>query len=162
MARKRHLVVGLATMIAVLSGSSQAVAIGMSLPGTATLSGLVPGQTASVSGISLAVTGVVVPWTLSVTPAATVTPGRLRATSGTCGGSIAALTSPLHVNTTAALPVTTTVDRSSYNIVSGAAQLAHGTVADVLTLGYTQAVSTSEAMTTGCVYSATLTYTLTG
>lgn len=145
--------------ILVALAPASASALGISVSSTAALGSLLPGQTASSGTVTVAVTGVLAPWALSVTPAATATPGHLRPTGGTCTGSTNALNHPLNMATTRGLP-TTTVDRASYDLASGSVQIAHGTAADTLSVVYSQPVDVNEAIATGCSYGLTITYTV--
>lgn len=159
MAGVRNIVVGLVVAGGLAWAASPASALGISIPETGTLSALSPGQTSTATGISLGVSGVLLPWSLYVAPEPSPTPGRLRASSSGCAGSPPALATPLHLDTVAGVG-TTTVDQPSYDIVAGAAQVAHGTASDVLTLAYSQPVGAAEALVAGCRYSITLTFTV--
>ena len=153
---RRAALIAAAALAAVPASAS---ALGISVTGTGTLSGLQPGQTSTSPATALAVTGVLAPWSLSVTAEASPTPGHLRSSGPGCANSPAALAQPLHMDTVRGLP-TTTVDRPALDLGSGATQLAHGTAADVLSVVYSQQVLTSEPLVSGCAYSITLTYTV--
>lgn len=136
-----------------------ASALGISLPGSATLSGLVPGQTATATGLGVTVSGVVLPWSLSVQAESSATPGHMRAAATGCSSSETYLQSPLHATASAVLG-TTTIRAPSFDLGSSSVLVAQGTVADVVTMGYSQPVATTEALQTGCSYSITLTFTV--
>jgi len=154
----RQITTGLLVTAALLMGAAPAAALGISVPETATLSALSPGQTSTASGVSILVTGVLFPWSLTVAPESSATPGRLRAGALGCSGSPAALANPLHMNTSAGLG-TTEIKEPSYDIVAGTKQIARGIAADALTVDYTQSVAASEALVAGCSYSITLIFT---
>ena len=153
--RRAALIAAAAALLAPASAS----ALGISVGATATLGGLQPGQTSVAPSSPLTVSGVLTPWSLSVTAEASPTPGHLRSTGLGCAGSPASLVQPLHLDTTRGLP-TTTVDRPAYDFGSGTTQIAHGTAADILQLVYSQQVLTSEPIVSGCAYDITLTYTV--
>jgi hypothetical protein len=141
--------------------AAPAHALGISVPSSASLGALSPGTTASSPAVSVTLSGIVLPWTLTVAPDTSDTPGRMRQSGGTCTGSATALGSPLRVATASTLH-TATIDRPTYDLAAGGAQIAHGTATDVLSLIYSQLVTTGERVTTGCTYSVSLTFTLTG
>ena len=149
----------LLAVCAALVAPASASALGISINGSVALTALQPGQTSSSAGSPVTVTGVVTPWSLSVTAESSPTPGHLRSAGAGCANSPAALVQPLHVDTTRGL-VTTTVDKPSLDLGSGTTQLAHGTAADVLNLVYSQQVLPSEPLVSGCAYQITLTYTV--
>jgi hypothetical protein len=131
-----------------LAAASPAQALGISVvlaPTTAVLSNLGPGKTATTTGsVQATVTGTF--WTLTVSPASTATPGRLRATSGSCTGSETALVHPLHMDTTPGVGGSI-VDNASYDASSATTQIAHGSIADVLTMNFSQLVDSTAVCT---------------
>jgi hypothetical protein len=149
---------GLLAAAAALFVAAPAYALGISVPSTGTLSALTPGQTATASNIDILVTGVVLPWSLSVAPEASATPGKLRASGGGCSNSPAALASPLHV-AASALAGSPLIDGSSFDLGSGTTQIAHGSTPATVRLGYSQPVALSEPLVAGCAYSITLVFT---
>lgn len=154
----RAFITGAVCGAALLSSAVPASALGISVPSTATLSALAPGQTSTAADVSIVVSGVLLPWSLTVAPEATATPGRLRAATSGCSGSPAALESPLRLDTSAGL-ASTEVLQPSYDLEAGTKQIARGTAADVLTIDYSQPVSSSEPLVAGCSYSITLIFT---
>ena len=152
----------LATLVAVAAvaaAPAPAHALGIAVTSTAALGTLLPGSTAMSGPVTVAVSGVLAPWSMSVAPSATATPGHLRQVAGTCTGSTTSLNAALHMDTTRGL-VSTTVDRASYDLAAGSTQIAHGTLADTLTVTFSQVVGSSEAISTGCSYGLTVTYTV--
>lgn len=147
------------TALVLAATATPAAALGISLPGSAALSSLAPGQTATSAGLSVSVTGVLLPWSLTVAPQATATPGRLRAGTTGCTGSPDALQNPLVMKTSSTLG-TTVIDKPTYAIQSGTTQVAHGVAVDVLTVSYEQPIGADEALVAGCQYSITLTFTV--
>src|SRR3954452_17720798 len=107
--------VALLADVAALLAPASASALGISISGTGTLAGLQPGQTSTSPAIPLTVSGVLTPWSLSVTAEASATPGHLRSPGAGCANSPASLVQPLHVDTTRGLP-TTTVDRAALDL----------------------------------------------
>ena len=144
--------------VAALLAPASASALGISVGGSGALSALQPGQTATSGTVPITVTGVLAPWAVSVSAESSPTPGHLRSSGAGCANSPTSLLSPLHLTTTRTLG-TTTIDQPSLDMGSATTQLAHGTVADVVNVVYSQPVSTSEAIVTGCAYQITLTYT---
>lgn len=129
-----------------------------------------PGNTATGSGALTAV-DTNPTWTLQVQDLGTGA-GKMVQTGGTCTGSASQLTNALRVGVTApasGLPTGTGVSVSSPVTLSGTAQSlatnASGTAGQLLngnvfTTNYSVAIPSSDAMTAGCVYGLTATYTL--
>lgn len=154
----RWFTTGVVCAAGLLGSAMPAAALGISVPGTATLSALSPGQTSTAPNVDILVTGVLFPWSLTVAPEITATPGRLRASDVGCSGSPAALASPLRMDTSAGLG-STEVLQPSYDLAAGTKQIARGIAADVLTVDYSQSVASSEPLVAGCSYSITLIFT---
>ena len=149
--------------LAASPGQAQALAINVQ---PVTLGTLVPGQTTVSPAGSVVVTGALLTsWTLRVDDGTgSSTPGHLvrAGAAGACASSAASLASPLHISTAGPLP-STVVDRPEYDLASlSNPVIAHGTLADTLTVRFSQAVGSGEQLAPGCSYSATVVYTVTG
>jgi hypothetical protein len=124
---------------------------------------LSPGTTATGTGGLLA-TSTNPSWTLSAKDAAATTPGKMDSAGGPlCTGSESSLQSAVSVTIsgggTSAGPVTLSGVDQKVASAGGSVPTAP-LAAAVLTTGYSQAIASTEVLTTGCVYSLTATYTL--
>ncbi|HEX3693462.1 MAG TPA: hypothetical protein VHU13_08970 [Solirubrobacteraceae bacterium] len=119
------------------------------------------GSTATTAGV-LTATDTNNSWSLTVSDAATGTPGHMVAATLGCSGSEAKLQNPLSVSVTSPLSGVTSAGAVS---ISGSPQtVASATsqplAASILTTNYSQTINSGETLLTGCVYSLTATYTL--
>jgi hypothetical protein len=123
--------------------------------------GFAPGQTASSTG-ALEAIDTSPSFTLSVSDAATGSPGHMVAAGVGCTGSEAHLHNPLSVSATTAAGGVTSAGAVS---ISGALQTVASATAAApgltsFTTHFSQVLTAGEAMLTGCVYSLTSTFTL--
>ena len=134
--------------------------LSLSVPLPVVMSGLQPGISATGTG-ALVVVSTKSSWSMTVQDTAVTAPGHMLAAATGCAGSTASLASPLSVQVTSLLGGVTSAGPIS---LSGAAQsvaTATGVLgAAALVTSYTQPVSASEALLTGCGYSISATYTL--
>jgi hypothetical protein len=133
------------------------LALGIAAP-TAVVAPLQPGTTATGTGV-LVVTSTA-PWTLSVQDNVVTNPGHLlRAALAPCSAAgDAFLGSPLGL--TAGGLGAGTVSAGAVNLSGAPQSLANGTLSDTITVNYSQPVGAAERLETGCIYSATATYTV--
>jgi hypothetical protein len=123
---------------------------------------LAPGATPTAVG-ALTATSTNPSWTLSVKDnAATGTPGTMDAAAAGCDNSVAELPNATNVTVTSALPGVTSagqkaISGASQTVASASSQLL---AANLFTTNYSVAIPASTALTAGCVYSMTATYTL--
>jgi hypothetical protein len=139
-------------------------ALGVAVPSSTSVGTLRLGQTATSPPAVISVTaGALETWSLRVDDASagSPTPGRMRSGGGpACSGATDALASRVHLSSSAGLP-TTTVDRPELDLASVAnAQIAHGSVGDVLNVVFSQPVGSAEQLRVGCTYSVSIQWTI--
>ena len=133
------------------------LALGIAAP-TAAVAPLQPGTTATGTGV-IVVTSTA-PWTLSVQDNVATNPGHLLrgplAPCSVAGDSF--LASPLGLSASGL--GAGTVSGGATNLSGAPQALASGTLSDTITINYSQPVGAAERLQTGCIYSATATYTV--
>lgn len=104
-------------------------------------------------------------WTLTANDQGATTPGRMDAAALGCSSSDSSLTDALKVQVAASVlgshsAGVKTLSGTAQTVASATALLPLPLAADVLTTTYTQSIPAIQHMETGCVYSATTTFTL--
>jgi hypothetical protein len=144
-----------------VSGTSLGIlSLGVSTPASFGTS-LSPGNTATATGALIATT-TNSSWTLTVSDAAGANPGHMIANASGCTGSTPFLANSLSVNVASVLggvnsAGATTISGTPQTVASASSQLL---AAAILTTSYSQPIGASEAISQGCVYGLTATYTL--
>jgi hypothetical protein len=154
-----RIVVATVAALAVLTPSAHALGIGVgTAPGG--LSPFRPGATATASG-TMIVTTASSNWTLQVTDgtAGTTSPGHLKR-GAACTSGVSYLANPLTITTTAL--VGTASSTGAQGLGASAQTVATGppTVSTTLTTSFSQAIGADEVLQQGCVYTATVTFSL--
>jgi hypothetical protein len=141
-------------MLGAAAPAHAALGIGISTPTVAM--NLSPGSAAAGSGAVLVTPGIGT-WHLSISDS-TGNAGHLVPGPIGCAGAQAKTTNALIATASGLLPG----NSSAGSITVGASpqEIAHGTLGDSVTVGFSLFVPNTERMPTGCVFSTTLTYTL--
>jgi hypothetical protein len=134
--------------------------LSLSVPTPVVMSGLQPGSTATGTG-ALVVLSTKSNWSMTVQDTATTAPGHMLAASTGCSGSAASLASPLTIQVSSLLGGVTSAGPVALSGTAQSAATATGVLGTAaLVTSYSQPVSSSEALLTGCSYSISATYTL--
>jgi hypothetical protein len=146
--------------LALLAPSAHGLGLGIGTP-PGGLSPFRPGATAQASG-TLTVTGALTNWTLQITDgtAGTTNPGHLKR-SVLCSFGVTYLSNPLSITVSPLVGSASSSGPQSLSATPTTVATGAATAATTVTAAFSQDISTNEVLEQGCVYGATVTFTLT-